>query len=178
MVPNRVRHHIFDCFASKNEEFQSKQLITKNGNTLLRHQIIQLERNAVNNTQYYRRECIEVNPVVPRDIGDKVLEESACKAISLSGNEVVAPNDLHACYQLKNKDRVILRFKEKKSKQSIQITRNVFQQKSLELSQLKFSGKLIISKNMCYKNQHLDFKYHQLKNSKRFIIQPVSGIMW
>ena len=64
--------------------------------------------------QYHQRESLEVN-LVPHDIGDNVLEETVCRAISLTGYEVT-PDDLHACHQLKNKDRVILKFKDRKLK--------------------------------------------------------------
>ena len=106
---------------------------------------------------------------MPRDIGDNVLEETVYRNISLTGHEVT-PDDLHACRRLKNKDRVILKFKDKKLKLSIQINRKFLQQKLLEVSQLEFSGKLFISKSMCYENQQLAYKCRQLKNSKK--IQP------
>ena len=115
----------FDTFAAKHEELKSDLLITKNCNTLLLQRIIQLERNAVNNAQYHRKESLEVNPV-PRDIGDNVLEETVCRAISLTGHEVT-PDDLHTCNRLKNKDRVILEFEDRKLKCSVQINRKVLQ---------------------------------------------------
>ena len=49
--------------------------------THLLARIIQLERNAVTNSQYSRREAIELNPV-PADITEDVLEENICKALS------------------------------------------------------------------------------------------------
>ena len=155
----------FNTFAAKHEELKSYLLLTRNCNTLLHQRIIQLEQNAVNNAQYHRRESLEVNPL-PRHIGNNVLEEAVCRAISLTGHEVT-PNDLHACYRLKNKNIVISKFKGRKLKRSIQIKRNVLQQKSLELSQLKFSGKLFISKSMCCENQQQVYKCRQLKNSKK-----------
>ena len=91
----------FDIFAAKHEELKSDLLITKNCNTLLLQGIIQLERNAVNNAQYHQRESLEVNPV-PSDIGDNVLEETVCRAISLTGHEVT-PDDLHAYHRLKTR---------------------------------------------------------------------------
>ena len=54
-----------------------------------------------------------------------------------------------------------------KLKRSIQINRKALQQKSLELSQLKFSGKLFISESMCYENQQVVYKFRQLKNFKK-----------
>ena len=60
----------------------------------------------------------------------------------------------------------ILKLEDRKLKHSIQINRKVLQQKSLKLSQLKYSDKLIISESMCYEKQKLAYKFHQLKNSK------------
>ena len=154
----------FDTFSSKPEELKSDLLITKNCYTLLHQLIIQLEQSAVNNVQYHRRESLEVNPVA-YDIGDNVLEETACRAISLTVHEVTS-DDLHACHRLKYKNRVILKFKDRKLQRSIQINRRFLQQTSLELSQLKFSVSLLWAKVCAMKNQQLAFKCRQLKNSE------------
>ena len=98
----------FDTFAVKD------LLVAKNCNTLLHQRIIQLERNAVNHAQYQQRESLEIKKV-PHDIEDNVLEETVCRAFSLTGHEVTT-DDLHACYRLRNKDRVILKFKDRKLK--------------------------------------------------------------
>ena len=121
-------------------------MLTKNFNTLLHQRIIQLERSTVNNAQYHGRESLEVN-LIPCDIGDNVLEETLCRAISLTGHEVT-PDDLHKCYRLKNKYRVISKLRDRKLKYSIRANRNVLQSKSLELYKLKFSGKLFICESV------------------------------
>ena len=133
----------FDTFTGEHEELQSDWLIAKNFNTLIHQRIVQLDRNAVNNAQYHWRKSLEVI-LMPPEIEDNVLEETVCRAISLTENEVT-PDDLQACHRLKSKDRVILKFKDRKLKRSIQKNRNVLQQKSLKLSQLKFFGKIFIS---------------------------------
>ena len=53
-------------------------------------------KNAVSNSQYHRRETLVLNPV-PQGIDDNVLEDEICKALTLTGLEVV-PKDLHACH--------------------------------------------------------------------------------
>ena len=63
---------------------------------------MQLERNAVSNAQYHRRESIEINPV-PASISNEELEVNVCKALSLTGHEVI-PDDLQACHCLKKGD--------------------------------------------------------------------------
>ena len=66
--------------------------------------IIQFEHNAVTNSQYSRQGTIELNPV-PAEIHEDVLEDSICKALSLTGINVV-PEDLQACHRMKRLDRV------------------------------------------------------------------------
>ena len=86
----------FNVFLSKYDKVNSELQQCKKFNSHLLTRIIQLERNAVTNSQYSRRETIELNPV-PADITGDVLEENVCKALSLTGVNVV-PNDLHACH--------------------------------------------------------------------------------
>ena len=63
-----------DDLSRRFEVLSSELAVSKNCNHLLSERIIQLERNAVNNAQYHRRESIEVSPV-PASIGDEELED-------------------------------------------------------------------------------------------------------
>ena len=90
----------FDDFLRQYEVLSSELTISKNCNCLLGERLVQLERNAVNNAQYHRRESLEINPV-PASVGD-VLESSVCRALSLTGHEV-KPDDLQACHHLKKR---------------------------------------------------------------------------
>ena len=47
------------------------------------------------------------------------MEDTICKALSLTGQEVV-PEDIHACHQMSNRDRVIVKFKDRKLKHNVQ----------------------------------------------------------
>ena len=131
--------------------------IARNCNRLLTKRVVQLERNAVTNAQYHRRESVEVNPVHP-SINAEELEINICKALSLTGHEV-KPDDLQACHRLKKKESVIVKFKCRKLKWSM------LQNKSEDLHQLRFSGKLFISESMCHENHQLAYKCRQLKNA-------------
>ena len=101
---------------------------------------------------------------MPSDITEDVLEENICKALSLTGVNVV-PNDLHACHRLKRTDRVIVKFKCRKQKNSVMYKRKNLGNKYQELSNLKFSGRLFVSETMSHKNQQLLYKYRQLKSA-------------
>ena len=76
----------------------------KRFNSHLLTRIIQLECNAVTNSQYSTRETIELSPV-PAGITEDVLE-----ALPLTGVNIV-PNDLDTCHQMKRTDIVIVKFK-------------------------------------------------------------------
>ena len=86
----------FNGFLSKYDNVNSQLQQCKKSNSHLLTRIIQLERNAVTDSQYSRRQTIELNRV-PADITEDVLEENICKALSLTGVNVV-PSDLHACH--------------------------------------------------------------------------------
>ena len=107
----------FNDFLSKYDNVSSELQQCKKFNSHLLTRIIQLECNAVTNSQYSRRETIELNPV-PADITEDVLEENICKAFSLTGVNV-APIDLQACHQMKRTDRVIVKFKCRTQKNSV-----------------------------------------------------------
>ena len=124
-----------------------------------------MQHNAVTNFQCSRRETIELNPV-PAEIHEDVLEESICKALSLAGVNVF-PGDLQACHRMKRSDRVIVKFKCCKQKQSLIYKRKNLGTKSQELTNLKFSGRLFVSESMSHENQQLAYKCRQLKSARK-----------
>ena len=136
----------FNDFLSKYDNVNSELQQCEKFNSHLLTKIIQLERNAVTNSQYSRRETIELNPM-PADITEDVLEESICKALSLTGVNVV-PNDLHACHRMKRSGKVIVKFNRRKQKRSVIYKRKNLGNKSQELSNLKFSRRLFLSESM------------------------------
>ena len=133
----------FNDFEAKYKMVNSNLSITRHCNDLLLERITQLERNNLNNAQYNRRETPEINPV-PSDIADDILEQSVCQALSLTGISV-EPDDLQAYHHMRKKDRIIIKFKCKKQKHRVLLNRKTLQNKSLDLTQLKFSGKLFVN---------------------------------
>ena len=146
----------FNKFTSKNDKVYSELQQCKSYNSHLLTRIIQLEHNAVTNSQYSRQETIELKPL-PAEINEDVLEDSNCKALSLTGVNIL-PEDLQACHGMKKSDRVIVKFKCRKQKQSLIYKRKNLGTKSQELTNLKFSGRLFVSKSMSHENQQLAYK--------------------
>ena len=106
-----------------------------------------------------------MNPV-PSEIHEDVLEDSICKALSLTGVNVV-PEDLQACHRMKNSDKVIVKFKCRKQKQSLMYKCKNLGTKSQELTNLKLSGRLFVSKSMSHGNEQLAYKCRQLKSARK-----------
>ena len=139
----------FNDFEAKYEMVNSNLLIKRRCNELLVERITQLERNNLNNVQYTRKETLEIDPVAS-DIADDVLEQSVCQY-----GTSAEPDDLQACHRMRKKGRVIIKFKCRKQKHRVILSRKFLQNKSLDLAQLKFSGKLFVNERMCHKNNQL-----------------------
>ena len=88
------------------------------------------------------------------DIADSALEQSMCQALSPIGTSV-EPDDLQACHHMKKKDQVIIKFKYRKQKHRVLSNRKTLQNKSLDLTQLKFSRKLFVNERICHENHQL-----------------------
>ena len=94
------------------------------------------------------------------------MENTICNALLLTSQEV-APKDLQVTkYQI-----------ERKLKHNVQIKCKNLQQKSLELSRLKFLVKVFVSECMCFENHQLTYKCRKLKNLEKSI-KPDSTIIW
>ena len=143
----------FNNFEAKYEVVNSNLSIARRCNDLLIERKTQLERSNQNNAQYTRRETLEINSV-PSDITDDVLEQSVCYELSLTGI-LVEPDDLQGCHHMRKKDRVIIKFKCRKQKHRVLLNHKTLENKSLDLMQLKFSGKLFVNESMCHENHQL-----------------------
>ena len=146
----------FNDFLRRLEIVSSELANVRNCNKLLNKRVVQLERDAVTNAQNHWQELVKVNPVPP-SISDEELKVNTSKAFFLAGHEV-KPGDLQACHHLKKKESVIVKFKFRRLKQSVIVTRKNLQDKSEDLYQLKFSGKLFISESMCHEKNQLGYK--------------------
>ena len=76
----------------------------------------------------------------------------------------VEPDNLQACHYMRKKDRVIIKFKCRKQKHCFLLKNIKFYKIKVDLMQLKFLGKLFVSKSMCHENRQLAYKCCQLKS--------------
>ena len=107
----------FDEFLEKYARVESELSVSKICTKLLSKQIKTLQRNALDSSEYFRREMIEINPV-PEDIQDMQLEESICQDLSLTGTYVSA-GDFEACHRMRRRDRVIVKFSSRRKRNDV-----------------------------------------------------------
>ena len=68
---------------------------------------------------------------------------------------------------MRKKDCVIIKLKCRKHKHRVLLNRKTLQNKSLDLTQLKFSGKLFVNEGICHENHQLACKCRQLKSARK-----------
>ena len=149
----------FEDFIKKYDELHSVLSISRNCNSLLIKRITNLEHNALNNAQYVRRETIEINPI-PQLIPNTDLENKVCLPLSLTGT-TVTPDDLQACHRMKNKEKVIVKFKDRKQRNKVIFSRKELKSKGEQLRDLQFGPSLFINDSMCFENQSIFYKCRQ-----------------
>ena len=149
-------------FIKKYDTLNFELLISKNFNSLLLKRITNLERNALNNAQYVRRETIEIDPT-PQSIPNTDLENKACQELFLTST-TVTPDHLQACHHMKNNEKVIVKVKDRKQRNKVILSRKDLKLKGEKLGDLKFSPSHFINDSVCLENQSLFYKCCQLKN--------------
>ena len=107
----------YNDFVSKHDKVYPELQIWRNCDNHLLQRIIQVEWNAVTNSQYYRRYILETNPV-PESLGDNIFVKNVCKALYLTCVNVT-PEQWNSCHRLKKRNRVIVRFKCRKQRQNV-----------------------------------------------------------
>ena len=68
---------------------------------------------------------------------------------------------------MKNKEKVIIKFKDRKQTNEVVFKRKELKSKTAELRALRFGKSLFINDCMCFKNQALFYKCRKLKNLGR-----------
>ena len=156
---------IVEAYHQKQDELYSELVISKKCNDLLMKKIEALERSALDQGQYLRREMIQLNPI-PHDIEDKDLEETICKALSLTGIEVTK-DCLQSAHRMKDRNQVIVKFTNRKQRQSVMYNRRKLKDKGSELKEIGMSDELYIQDSMSRLNQELFYKCRRLKKAKK-----------
>ena len=106
-----------ESLSSDNKKLEAQLAIERNCHNLILKKMIRVERNQLSTSQYLRRESLELNSI-PLEISDQELEEKMCQALSLTG-QAVSKSDLQDLHRLKSKQRLIVKFKDRKIRKEV-----------------------------------------------------------
>ena len=167
------------------EVMESQIQITKRVNDELVNRIGIIEKNSYRNSQYSRRECIEISGI-PADVENNNLENTALEIISRAGVNV--PNeDVEGCHRIGRNNATILKFSRRKDCYATLKVRK-------EISKIKFddiniNDKIYINQSLCQYYKTLRWRCKKMwenelihsfwvYNSKLFIRITADGNMF
>ena len=121
--------------------------VVKTVNDRLVERVIKTERQCWENAQYSRRDTLEIVGI-PNSVGNSVLEEPVRDVFKKIGAEI-EERDVQACHRLKEKERTIVKFVNRKD--CLRILRVKKDLKSLDPTELDFpeNTKIFINKSLC-----------------------------
>ena len=121
--------------------------IVKVVNGRLVERVIKTERQCWGNTQYSRRDTLEIVGI-PNSVGNSVLDETVRGVFKKIGVEIDERN-VQACHRLKEKERTTFKFVNRKD--CLQIRRVKKDLKSLDATEFDFpeNTKIFINESLC-----------------------------
>ena len=121
--------------------------IVRNVNNKLVERVVATEHQCWENAQYSRRDTLEVVGI-PMPVRDNVLEQKVCDVIQEIGVDI-CDRDIQACHRLKDIDRTIVKFTNRKD--CLRILRVKRQLKGLDPSgvDLPEGTKIFINESLC-----------------------------
>ena len=140
----------------KIEELQSYQLIAQRVNLL--------ERSHLRSLQYNRRESIEICGF-PESIQDDQLEEKCIELLNDIGCGKIKKTAVHACHRLRNRDKTIIRFVNRKHADLA--LHNKKKLKNVDKEKYGLSGEVYINESLCKPMQFLAYKVRSALRQKK-----------
>ena len=129
------------------KKLESDIAVVRTVNDRLVERVVKTERQCRENAQYYRRDTLEIVGI-PNYIDNSVLEETVRGVFKKIGVEI-DERDVQACHRLKEKDRTIVKFVNRRV--CLQIFRVKKELKSLDPTDLNFpeNTKIFINECLC-----------------------------
>ena len=125
-----------------------KNAVIKQVNSLLSKRLVDMERQCWENSQYSRRECIEMVGI-PNSVNNNELEHKVLIVFQKVGCEL-SPRDFKACHRLrKNSNSVVVKFSRRKVCEQIMSVKKDL--KKLKMQDIGLSGNqsIFINTSLC-----------------------------
>ena len=124
------------------------------------NQLVDMERQCWANTQYSRRECLEVVGI-PDSVQNNELEDKVLTIFKKIGSEV-SPRDIEACHRLKKgNDRVIVKFSRHKGCEQIMSVKKDLKYLNMQVG-LPGNCSIFINTSLCRYYRMLSSKFKRL----------------
>ena len=136
------------------------------GITMVGERMTKIEKNTYAAEQYSRRDSVEVVGI-PESIADKDLEAKTIGLLKAIG-VTTSPNEIQACHRLAKKDRVIVKFVNRKT--AISCLRNRSKLKTLKGKSLGLpdkSPRVYINESLCPQYRKLFWKCKELYKEEK-----------
>ena len=127
---------------------------------LLMVKLSNVEKQANRNSQYSRRETLEIHGI-PESISDNDLEKTVIgifNNIKEADEPAIVASNIHACHRMEKKDRVIIKFLHRKDARRVSNNRRKLKDANLEKFGIR--GNIFLNESMCdtYKRLHYSCK--------------------
>ena len=129
-------------------KLESELSVTKNTNSLLQKRCVKLERECWANSQYSRRECLEIVGI-PTSVGHDTLEDQVLKIFDSVGCKVQKDN-IEACHRMgKTNDRTIIKFSRRKDCQQVLSMKRDLRNVKMEDIGLPSDTRISLNQSLC-----------------------------
>ena len=143
-------------------KLQEQLAFAQRANERLLEQLSRVERSSLRNSQYARRESLELHGV-PKSWKDKDLEGKVIALVNDIAPEVnVKSEDVQAVHRLKNKKNVIIKFISRKKKHGAICRRGELAKDSVKKAH-DIDGDIYLNESMCHQVKQLFYLCKRLK---------------
>ena len=163
-------HKLNDSFS----KLESELSVTKQINFLLSSRLANMQHQCLANTQYSRREYIDIIGI-PSEVKADDLEEKVANIFEKLGCSI-PPNRIETCHRVSKKSAtVIVKFSQRKSRQQVLAVKKDLQKVRMEDVDISGHNKLFINRNLCPYCKVLWSKSKKLHNLGKISSFFISG---
>ena len=156
---------LFDPQTGVIVKLQSQLQVAGQVNAVLNDRLVRMERNINRNSQYSRKETLELHKF-PKEVKDDDLETKVVEilnAIKEPEDDPITPADFHACHRLSQKDRGIVKMTHRKRMRAVIKSRTKLAKDEVQ-KRLKI-GRIFIVESMAGPYKRLFYQCQKLKSA-------------
>ena len=120
-------------------------------------QLTNVERTSISNSQYARRETLELHGVPESFDNGSGLEANVISLLNeIAPDARVKEDDLQAVHRLKKKQNVIIKFTNRKKAHAVIVNKGKLREEAIKVKH-NIHANIYLHESMCYEMKHLYF---------------------